>query len=121
MLKPTSLELTKRDIMRYAGGHSATIKMAAQKLDQLGYAKAHSCVANNSAWSGKLTNQLHLANSLAAIERSDALIAKKKQTDSFAERLTMAPMAVAKLERREGTWSGWWRKISLPFSLSTSR
>jgi hypothetical protein len=49
MLKPTSLELSKQEIMKYAGGHSATIKMAARKLDQLGYVKAHSGVANNSA------------------------------------------------------------------------
>jgi hypothetical protein len=33
MLKRTSLELNKRDIMKYVGGHSATIKMAARKLD----------------------------------------------------------------------------------------
>jgi hypothetical protein len=42
MLKPTSLELNKRDIMKYAGGHVATIKMAAWKLDQLQYVKVHS-------------------------------------------------------------------------------
>ena len=102
MLKPTSLGLTKREIMKYAGGHGATIKMAARKLDQLGYVKAYSCVANDSARLEKLTNQLQLANSLAVIERSDAAIAKKKKTDSFAERLAMAPMAVVKLAEKGG-------------------
>ena len=76
--------------------------MAARKLDQLGYVKAHSCVANDSARSEKLTNQLHLVNSLAAIEWYDAAISKKKKTDSFAERLVMAPMAVAKLAEKGG-------------------
>jgi hypothetical protein len=49
MLKPTSLELNKQEVMKYAGGHGATIKMAAWKLDQLGYVKAHSGVAKDSA------------------------------------------------------------------------
>jgi hypothetical protein len=102
MLEPTSLKLTKREIMKYTGGHGATIKMAAQKLDQLGYVKAHSCVANNSARLEKLTNQLQLENSLVAIERYDATIAKKKKSDSFAERLAMARMAVEKLAEKGG-------------------
>jgi hypothetical protein len=102
MLKATSLELTKREIMKYAGGHGATIKMAARKLDQLGYIKAHSGVANDSARLKKLRNQLQLANSLASIERSEAAIAKKKKTDSFAERLAMAPTAVVKLAEKGG-------------------
>ena len=76
MLKATSLELNKQEIMKYAGGHGATIKMAARKLDQLGYIKAHSGVANDSARLKKLRNQLQLANSLASIERSEAAIAK---------------------------------------------
>jgi hypothetical protein len=50
----------------------------------------------------KLTNQLQLANSLAAIERSDVAIAKKKKTDSFAEHLAMAPMVVEKLAEKGG-------------------
>ncbi len=49
-----------------------------------------------------MSNQLQLANSLAAIERSDAAIAKKKKTDSFDERLAMAPMAVVKLAEKGG-------------------
>ena len=77
--------------------------MADRKLDQLDYVKAHSCVANDSAPLEKLTNQLQLANSLAAIERSDAAIAKKKKADSFAERLAMAPMAVVKLAEKGGS------------------
>ncbi len=81
MLKPTSLELIKQDIMKYVGGNGATIKMAAWKLDQLQYVKAHSCVANATklAQLEKLTNQLQLANSLAVIERSDTATAKKKK------------------------------------------
>jgi hypothetical protein len=95
MLKPTSSELNKREIMKYVGGHGATIKMAAWELDQLGYVKAHSGVANNSAQLEKLRSQLQLANSLAAIEWSDTPTAnKKKKTKSFAERIAMAPMAV---------------------------
>ena len=79
--------------------------MAAQKLNQLGYyIKAHSGVANDSAQLEKLTNQLQLlANSLAAIEWSDAAIAKKKKTDYFAECLAMAPMAVVKLAEKGGS------------------
>jgi hypothetical protein len=103
MLKPTSLELSKRDIMEYAGGHGVAIKMAARKLDQLGYVKAHSGVANGSARLEKLTNQLQLANSLAAAKRSDTATAKKKKTESFAERNAMAPtMAVVKLAEKDG-------------------
>jgi hypothetical protein len=49
ILKPTYLELNKPEIMKYAGGHGRMIKMAARKLDQLGYVKAHSGVANDSA------------------------------------------------------------------------
>jgi hypothetical protein len=76
--------------------------MAARKLDQLGYVKAHSGVANDSAQLEKLTNQLQLANSLAAIERSDTATAKKKKTESFAKRIAMAPMAVVKLAEKDG-------------------
>jgi hypothetical protein len=95
MLKPTSSELNKREIMKYVDGHGATIKMAARELDQLGYVKAHSGVANNSAQLEKLRSQLQLENSLAAIEWSDTPTAnKKKKTKSFAERIAMAPMAV---------------------------
>jgi hypothetical protein len=49
MPKPTSLDFTKQAIMKNAGGHGTMIKMAAWKLDQLKYVKAHSCVANNLA------------------------------------------------------------------------
>jgi hypothetical protein len=50
----------------------------------------------------KLMNQLQLANSLAAIERSNAAIAKKEKADSFAEHLAMAPMALEKLGEKGG-------------------
>jgi hypothetical protein len=53
----------------------------------------YSGVANNSASLEKLTNQLQLVNSLAVIARSsDTVIAKKKKTESFAERIVMTPM-----------------------------
>jgi hypothetical protein len=50
----------------------------------------------------KLRNQLQFANSLAAFERSDTAITKKKKTKSFAERIAMAAMAVVKLAEKEG-------------------
>jgi hypothetical protein len=50
----------------------------------------------------KLTNQLQLGISLAAIEWSDAAIAKKKKTDILAKRLAMTPMAVVKLADKGG-------------------
>jgi hypothetical protein len=49
-----------------------------------------------------MSNQLQLANSLAAIDRSDSATAKKKKTESFAECLAMAPMAVVKLAEKGG-------------------
>jgi hypothetical protein len=45
---------------------------------------------------------LQLAYSLAAIECSDTATAKKKKTESFAERIAMAPMAVVKLAGKDG-------------------
>ncbi len=49
-----------------------------------------------------MSNQLQLTNSLAPIDWSDSAIAKKKKTESFAECLAMAPMAVVKLAEKGG-------------------
>ena len=49
MLTPTSLQSNKREITRYAGGMGASMKMAAQKLDQFGYIKSYSGLANDQA------------------------------------------------------------------------
>ena len=47
MINPTPQEFTCGKLMIYYGGYRATVKLAHQNLDQLGYIKSHSAQSNS--------------------------------------------------------------------------
>ena len=73
MLTPKYLQLKKREIMRYAGGMGASMKMPAQKLDQFGYIKLYSGLANDQAWLANLEKQLMRITWLTSVVFPDLL------------------------------------------------
>ena len=78
MLTPTSLQLNKREIMRYAGGMGALMKMAARKLEQFGYIILYSGLPNDQARLANLEKQLMLAKSVASIAEEEKKQAHRK-------------------------------------------
>ena len=102
ILAPTSLQLNKREIMRYAGGTGASMKMAARKLDQFGYIKSYSGLANDPARLSKLANQLMLAKSVASIAEEEKRQARQKKTTATTELFALAPEAKKKLANKLG-------------------
>jgi hypothetical protein len=94
--------MSKRNIMKDAGGANATMKLAARKLDQMGYIKLHSGIVNTPKMLAKMTNQMQMSKLLAEIRtiETTATVDKKKiYTDSL---ILLAPSAKIKLASNSG-------------------
>jgi hypothetical protein len=74
------LDLSVHELMKDAGGEGATIHLAQRKLDNLGYIKAHSGLANNDRRLKRLKNEAEMAASMAEIAVVQAAEEKKKKT-----------------------------------------
>ena len=102
MLTPISLQLNKREIMRYAGGMGESMKMAARKLYQFGYIKSYSGLANDQARLAKLSNQLMLAKSVASITEEDKKQDHCKKAATTIELVALAPEAKIMMANKLG-------------------
>ena len=102
MMTSTSLQLNKREIMQYASGMGASMKMAAQKLDQFGYIKSYSGLANDQARLAKLANQLMLVKLVASIVEEEKKQAHRKKTAATTELVSLTPEAKRKLANKIG-------------------
>jgi hypothetical protein len=72
MMAPTPSDLSRREIMKAAGGTGASQKLAKRKLDMFASIKSHSGVANDPKRLKRMQSQLEMAASLAEISRLDA-------------------------------------------------
>ena len=79
MAAASAWHLSKRDIMRDAGGNSANIKLAARKLDMMGFFKSHSGLIKSEDAVVRKTNQVILEKSVAVIQKDEADTARKKK------------------------------------------
>jgi hypothetical protein len=97
ILEPSSKQLSRRDIMKFAGGHGATIKIARRKLDQFAAVKSQCFLANDDRRLQSMANRLQLAASISFISRGQDAITKKKKRDTYTEQVTIAPTALLKM------------------------
>jgi hypothetical protein len=86
--------------MKDAGGEGASIRLAQRKLDNLGYIKAHSGLANDPKRLSRLQNQLDLAASLADISRIQEVIDQQKKKTERHDLLVLVPAAIAKFNKK---------------------
>ena len=82
MESASAWHLLKCDIMRDAGGNGANIKLAARKLDMMGFFKSHSGMIKSEDAVARKTNQVMLAKSVAAIQKAEADTVRKKKSTS---------------------------------------
>jgi hypothetical protein len=81
IVAPSAEDWTCRELLKDAGGHGATMKLAKRKLDSIGDVKAHCCIANAPERIEKLQRALNLAASISAISRAGKE-AKKTKTNA---------------------------------------
>ena len=89
--------VSKREIMRDAGGNGANTKLAARKLDQMGFYKSHSGLTNSEDVMARRKNQFMLAKSVGEIEKFGVDAAQEKKLAAESSLLEMAPAAKTKL------------------------
>jgi hypothetical protein len=92
--------MTKREIMKEAGGDGAAMKLSARRLDHIGQVKLHSGSVNSEEAMDAFQNQLTLAKSVAMLQEFDKAAAAKKQNDSVETFTSSAPTALAKLSEK---------------------
>jgi hypothetical protein len=102
VLRTTKLCMTKREIMKEAGGDGATMKLSARRLDHIGQVKSHSGLVNSEVAMNAFKNQLTLANSVALIQELEKAVAAKKAADSAETFTSSAPTALARLSEKNG-------------------
>ena len=101
-VQPTIEDLRASNLMRDAGGDGAMMKLAERKLNALGNVNSHSCFVNSAVNLEKMRNQVQLASSIAQVGRVQRLEAIAKKNEETAEKLNLAPTALAKLEKNNG-------------------
>ena len=100
LFNPSQMDLSVRELMRDAGGDGATIRMAQRKLDNLGYIKAHSGLANDDRRMKRLQNAAELAASMAEIAVVQATAEKNKKTTERHDLLKLVPDAIVKFNEK---------------------
>ena len=111
MLTPTSLQLNKREIMRYAGGMGASMNMSERKLYQFGYIKSHSGIANDQARLENLANQLMLAKLVESIAEEKKKQAHHNKTAATTKLVALSPEAKRNLANKLGDATNLTKKV----------
>ena len=93
--------LSKRDIMRDAGGKCTNIKLAHRKLDMMGFFKLHSVLINSEDAVERKTNQVMLVKSVAVIQKDKADTARKKKSTAESSLWEMVLAAKIKLAAKD--------------------
>ena len=88
--------------MKDASGDRAAMKMAERKLNALGNINSHACFVNSATNLEKMRNQMQLASSISQVARVQRSEALAKRNEENAEKVTVAPIALAKLEKNNG-------------------
>jgi hypothetical protein len=102
MMAPTPSDLSRREIMKAAGGTGASQKLAKRKLDMFASIKSHSGVANDPKRLKRMQSQLEMAASLAEISRLDADQKARQKKDAANAVRDLAPKAKEKLVEKNG-------------------
>ena len=89
--------VSKRTIMRDTGANGANMKLAARKLDHMGFYKSHLGLTNSEDVMEKRKNQFMLAKSVGEIQKFGVDAAQKKKSTAESSLLYMAPGAKTKL------------------------
>jgi hypothetical protein len=78
---PSKMDVSAHVLMQAAGGNGATMKLATRRLDNVGYIKAHSGLANGPLCLKRMNNYNTLAASMAEITWITAALEDKKKKD----------------------------------------
>ena len=103
LINPRPMDYAMHEIAKHAHGEDARTSMARRKLDNLGYIRGESGVANDEERRRRLKNQLNLTASVAAIskEESDLKAATASlASTSLIEALRRHPLRCRSLWRR---------------------
>jgi hypothetical protein len=98
IFNPSEMDVTARVLMQAAGGSGATMKLATRRLDNVGYIKAHSGLANDPLRLERMNNCNTLAASMAEITRITAACEDKKKKGERANLIACVPGAITKLK-----------------------
>ena len=97
LINPRAVDYAMHAIAKHASGDGAKQAMATRKLDNLGYLRAESALANDPDRMQRLKNQLQTTESLAAISKETADQRAEKTSADTAKLIDAAPAAVTKL------------------------
>ena len=99
LMNPKPHDLTVRAILRDAGGVGASLKLAKRKLDATGFVKAHCGRINGPVRMKRVSDALHLADSIAEISRANASDRNEAKKTHEASLWPLALTAVRKLRK----------------------
>ena len=102
LLNPRAADYAMHEIAKHAHGEGAKQAMAKRKLDNLGYARGESGFANDPERMRRLTNQLNLTASIAAISKETSDAKAASSSIETAKLIEAAPAALAKLQSKNG-------------------
>jgi hypothetical protein len=100
LFNPTLLDLLVRELMKDAGGVGATLRTAQRKLDNFGYIKSHSGLANDPERLERMRNQVDLTASFADIHNVQARDDQQKKKAEQRGLLDLVRAAIVKFNAK---------------------
>ena len=97
-------ELVKYDTMKYVSGEGGSVRLTAQKLDILGYAKPYYGLVNDKNLT-KWMNQVLLENSIANIQAHDKAATFQNKSSDASALMLLSVYAKEKFTTKNGDMS----------------
>ena len=110
LINPKPADYTMHEIAKHAHGTDAKQAMARRKLDNIGYLRGESGLANDPDRIQRIQNQLALTESMAAIAKENADAKAAETSLETVKLIESAPAALAKLKEKGNDLN----KITMP-------